>query len=249
MLLKIEHVTQAFLPTKKVLDDVSFELEKSKLYALIGANGSGKTTLFNIITGFIKPQSGQMFYGEDRVPLPFGRGLGTGLMARTFQDMRLITKLTVKENILLAMNNNPTQFWYKALLPTVVYKDTLRALEENAENIINTCFLQRVKDSLAGEISYGEQKLLNLACCIANDASLLFLDEPVAGINQEYFDRITEILKRLKNQGKAILVIEHNISFLEQLADRFFFLRNGKIRSYETLAQIRADKEILEAYM
>jgi branched-chain amino acid transport system ATP-binding protein len=232
-----------------VLDDISLDLDKGKIYALMGVNGSGKSTLFNIITGFIKPQSGRMYYGEEKVPLPFGKGLGVGIMARTFQDLRVITKLTVKENVLLAIRNNPTQFWYKALLPSIVYRDELSAVEEKAERTLTSCFLQNVRKSLAGEISYGEQKLLNLACCIANDASLLLLDEPVAGINPEYIKRTLRLLKHLKAQGKTIFLIEHNTDFLQQVADHFFFLKNGKLHSYETFDRLKTDKEVLEAYI
>ncbi len=133
MPLQIKNITHRFGVSKKILDDVSFELEKNRIYALMGANGAGKTTLFNIITGFIKPQFGEAFFNSNKIsglsPYKINR-LGLG---RTFQDLRLISKLTVKENILLAMNNNPTQAWFKAILPKPVYKSKIRALEEKAE--------------------------------------------------------------------------------------------------------------------
>ncbi|HSK74009.1 MAG TPA: ATP-binding cassette domain-containing protein, partial [Pyrinomonadaceae bacterium] len=244
MILELKNITHGFSAAKKILDAVSLELEKGKIYALMGANGSGKTTLFNVITGFIKPQSGDIFFKSNRInrlpPHKINR-LGIG---RTFQDLRLISKLTVKENVILAMNGNPTQSWYRAALPKTFYKTGLDSLAEKAEEIIAECFLPDVRDSLAGEISYGQQKLLNLACCIANDAELFLLDEPVAGINPRYREQILDLLQRLKAREKTIFLIEHNTEFLQQTADRIFFLKNGSIMSYDTFVHLREDKEV-----
>lgn len=249
MILHLQNIIHSFSASKKILDNVSLELEKEKIYALMGANGSGKTTLFNIITGFVKLHSGNIYFKSRKIngllPHKINR-LGIG---RTFQDLRLISKLTVKENIVLAMNGNPTQSWYKAILPDAVYKAELNSLDTKAEEIISTCFLQDIKDILASEISYGQQKLLNLACCIANNAELFLLDEPIAGINPKYQEQILDLLKQLRTQGKTILLIEHNTEFLQQIADRFFFLKNGKLNAYNTFAQLKDDKEVLDAYL
>ena len=249
MSLQIKNITHSFSASKKILDDISFELEEGKIYALMGANGSGKTTLFNIITGFIKPQSGDAFFDSNKIsgllPHKINR-LGIG---RTFQDLRLVSKLTVKENVLLAMDDDPTQAWYKAVLPKPIYKSQSNVLQERAEEIITTCFLQDVEYSLAGEISYGQQKLLNLACCIANNAELLLLDEPIAGINPKYQERIHDLLRRLRDERKTVLLIEHNTEFMQQIADRFFFLRNGKLKAYDTFAELKNNQEVLDAYL
>jgi len=249
MPLLIKNIIHSFSASKKILDNVTFELEKNRIYALMGANGSGKTTLFNIITGFIKPQSGDAFFNSQKIggllPHRINR-LGIG---RTFQDLRLISKLTVKENVLLAMDGDPTQAWYKAILPGFIYKSELSALEAKAEEIITACFLRDVASALAGEISYGQQKLLNLACCIANDAEMLLLDEPIAGINPNYQEHILDLLKRLRDQGRTVLLIEHNTDFLQQVADSFFFLKSGKLNAYDTFAQLKNDREVLDAYL
>lgn len=249
MILQLKNITFGFSGSKKILDNVSLELEKGKIYALMGANGSGKTTLFNIVNGFIEPQAGDIFFNSINIngrPTYKINRLGIG---RTFQDLRLISKLTVSENVILAMNDNPTQAWHRAVLPKSFFRSELDLTNESAEAIIANCFLQDVKNSLAGEISYGQQKLLNLACCIANDATLLLLDEPIAGINPKYLEMMLELLNRLKSQGKTILLIEHNTEFLQQIAARFFFLKGGKIKSYKTFAQLKNDKEVLDAYL
>jgi len=248
MPLQIKNITHSFSASRKILDNVSFELEKNRIHALMGANGSGKTTLFNIITGFIKPQSGDVFFNSNKIvgllPHKINR-LGIG---RTFQDLRLISKLTVKENVLLAMDDNPTQAWYKAVLPKILYKSEVSALEEHAEEIIKTCFLQDVRCSLSGEISYGQQKLLNLACCIANDAEILLLDEPVAGISSAYREQISVLIKKLKDGGKTILMIEHNIDFIAETAERFLLLTDGLVREYGSFNQLKTNETGADAY-
>lgn len=249
MILELKNLSHKFSSSKEILNNISLELKKGKIYALMGANGSGKTTLFNIITGFINPKSGSILLESAEIsrlpPYKINR-LGIG---RTFQDLRLVSKLTVRENVLLAMKNDPTQIWYKAVLPKRFFRSDLNFFDEIAEGVIKNCFLENVRENLAGEISYGQQKLLNLACCIANDADLLLLDEPIAGINPQYRERILELLKRLREKGKTVLLIEHNTEFIEQVANRFLFLKSGKLSEYGTFTELKNDKEVLDAYL
>lgn len=249
-MLQIKHLTFGFSPEKQILKDLSFSLEQGKIYALMGSNGAGKTTLFNLITGFIKSQSGVILYNEKVIsslqPYKINR-LGVG---RTFQDLRLITKLTVRENIILAMKNNPTDNIFNAMLNfrgTVL--DTLVYNERIPGEIAEKYFLSDVINSSAGEISYGQQKLLSLACCMANGASLLLLDEPVAGIQPEYRNRIAALIKQMKEQGKTILLIEHNTDFISEVADKIFFLHDGIISIFDNIEELRKDKQVMEAYI
>ncbi len=186
MTLQLKNISFSFSPEKQILKNLSLSLEEKKIYALMGSNGAGKTTLFNLISGFIKPQSGEFFFKGKNLthyqPYKINRhGIG-----RTFQDLRLITKLSVKENIVLAMPQNPTDKWLNAMLPENLYRKTIADLEKKADKIIERFFLSEVKNSNSGEISYGQQKLLSLACCVANEASLLMLDEPAAGVQPEH---------------------------------------------------------------
>lgn len=215
----------------------------------MGSNGAGKTTLFNIISGFITPQSGKIYFENKNLiglqPYKINRqGVG-----RTFQDLRLITKLTVKENIVLAMPQNPTDNWLNAMLPENFYRKLNAAWEKKAEEIIEGFFLSEVKSSQAGNISYGQQKLLSLACCMANGASLLLLDEPVAGVQPEYRNKIAKLLKQLREDGKTILLIEHNTDFIAEVADKIFFLHEGKISIFNDMETLRKDKQAMEAYI
>lgn len=248
MLLLIKNIAFGFIKEAPLFTNINLEIEEGRIYAILGGNGSGKTTLFNLITGFHKPGSGKiLFKGNDiagQAPFRINR-LGIG---RTFQDLRLIAKLTVKENVLLALPNYPTDSWVKALLPSAVFKSDLDSLDMFAERIIETFFLTGVRDSPATEISFGQQKLLNLACCVANGAQMLLLDEPVAGISPQYRDLITTLILELKQEGKTILMIEHNTDFIAATAERFLFLGDGSIAAFDTFKQLQNSNEAANAY-
>jgi ABC-type branched-subunit amino acid transport system ATPase component len=171
--------------------------------------------------------------------------LGVG---RTFQDVRLITKLTVKQNIILAMQYNATDSWYKAIIPNYYHRDANTQIQQTAATIAAQYFLAEVENSLAGAISYGQQKLLTLACCVTNGANLLLLDEPVAGVQPVYRDKIAMLLKQLKQQGKTLLVIEHNTDFIGEIADEIFFLNNGDINIFDNINTLRINQQVMQAY-
>jgi len=233
-------------PGRRILDAVDFTLHAGTITCLLGGNGAGKTTLFNLITGFLRPESGRLRFGATdlvgRPPYRIGR-LGVG---RTFQDLRLIGKLSVRENILLALPRHPGERLGRALLPPTFHRkrdaDDLRA----AETLLEQFFLAQVADQAASEISYGQQKLLTLACCAAMDARLLLLDEPVAGISPEFRERIAERLASLKAAGKTILLIEHQPDFLERTGDAFLLLQAGRLHRFDIHAKACAESAAQE---
>lgn len=237
--LKLEHVSFSF-PGRTLLDRVSLQLRPAATTCLLGGNGSGKTTLFNLITGFLRPDAGDIHFGDQeltgRAPFRISR-LGVG---RTFQDLRLIGKLLVRDNILLALSRQPGERIGRALLPPRLHRVRDDFDHRKADVLLAEYSLADVANQLASEISYGQQKLLTLACCTALNASLLLLDEPVAGISPEYHERIAERLASLKAAGKTILLIEHQSDFLERTGDAFLYLQAGRLYRFETFTEIRA---------
>jgi ABC-type branched-subunit amino acid transport system ATPase component len=227
-------------PGKQVLDAVDFSLHAGTITCLLGGNGAGKTTLFNLISGFLRPESGKLQFGTTeligRQPFRISR-LG---VARTFQDLRLIGKLSVRDNILLALPRHPGERLGRALLPPGFHRERDAADLRKTDTLLEEFFLAQVADQAASEISYGQQKLLTLTCCAAMDASLLLLDEPVAGISHEFRGRIAERLDSFKAAGKTILLIEHQPDFLEYTGDTFLFLQAGKLHGFDTLNGLRA---------
>jgi len=245
--LEIQHIAKSF-GDKKVLEDVSFRLAKGKATVLMGTNGSGKTTLYNIITGFLKADSGKVLLHNktiDGQPPHLRNAKG---ISRTFQDMRLVGELTVLENVLLAFQNQSGEKWWKVLFPSKAVKQEQEVNTGKAKNILKECFIADVADSKAAEISYGQQKLLNLACCMANDAEVILLDEPVAGVNPIYRDKLESIIQELK-KDKALLIIEHNTDFIEAVADELLFLNAGKIAKFADYATMRNNEAVQEAYI
>jgi len=248
MTLTVEHIAKQY-GDHRVLNDISFEVPEGKVYVLVGTNGSGKTTLFNILTGFIAQDSGRVLLDGKSVDglKPYRRqrkGLG-----RTFQDMRLVAGLTVKENVLLSFPSQRGELWWNTLLPSRKVKAEQQHNKELATRILMQCFINDVADSMAGEISYGQQKLLNLACCIAGATPVLLLDEPVAGVNPHYRELLTTVVKALRNEGRTLMIIEHNTDFIESVADRILFLNDGRIKAYESYNDFRNDSEVLDAYV
>lgn len=249
MLLQLKNISFTFSGKNYLLNNISLSLEEGKIYALMGGNGSGKTTLFNLISGFIRPLTGEVLFSSQNITNMAPYIINRKGITRTFQDLRLITKLTVKENLILAMQNNPSDNWLNALLPRKFHRNTNEKFEKLANEISGQFFLEDVRNSLAGEISYGQQKLLNLACCVANGGKLLLLDEPVAGINPEYSKKMEMLLTKLTENKMTILLIEHHTDFIKDIANEIFFLKEGSIYQYDSIEKLRIDPIVLEAYL
>ena len=228
---------------------VSFNVSDGAVSVLMGTNGSGKTTLFNIISGFTRQGAGDILLDNESINKlkPYQRkrrGIG-----RTFQDMRLIGNLSVKENVLLAFPEQEGEKWWKVLLPNKKVRQEQNRNSKKADQLLKDCFIDDIIESKANEISYGQQKLLNLACCMASDASVLLLDEPAAGVNPVFREKLAAVVNKLKEQGKALLIIEHNSDFIEDVADEILFLHNGIVQQYSSYQEFRESPEVLNAYI
>lgn len=248
MILAINKVTKRY-GEHVVLRDVSFIVKDGTVSVLMGTNGSGKTTLFNIVSGFIRQDAGDILLDEETIEglKPYQRkrrGIG-----RTFQDMRLVGELTVKENVMLAFPEQEGEKWWRVLLPSKQVKQEQTSNAQRADELLNACFIGDIAESKANEISYGQQKLLNLACCMASGASILLLDEPAAGVNPVFREKLASVVENLKIQGKALLVIEHNSDFIEAVADEILFLHNGVIQRYDSYQEFKDAPEVLNAYV
>jgi len=212
-MLELKNIHKSFGDVQ-VLDGVSLRLEKGFVYTLMGGNGSGKTTLINIISGFMKPDEGSVELKGKKIIqfLPFQvNRLGIG---RTFQDLRLATQMTVYENILLALEKR------KFAYPN-------KEQRQRVDEILETVSLSEKRNELAGEISYGQQKLLTIGCCIANNADMLLIDEPVAGIDKDNRLKIIQLIKQLKQEGKTILQIEHHPDYIKETSDYVLQMEKG----------------------
>ena len=239
-ILKIKNLNKHF-GCNQVLKNFAYEFKEKSIYALMGANGSGKTTLFNLLSGFIERDSGQILFKKNSLENLKPYQISNLGLSRTFQDMRLIPSLSVYDNILLALKNKKSEKLLNAFLPQ---KKSL--YKEKINRILAQTHLEKVQNSNAQDISYGQQKLLNLAVVMANDFDLLLLDEPVAGVQPEFREEILNLIKSFK---KTIIVIEHNPQFLEKLTDNILFLEGGKIIVEGNYDTIKNNKQVQKAYL
>lgn len=232
----------------RALDGVTLQFPTNALIAIIGPNGAGKTTLLNVITGFLKPDAGKCFVGAREITsLPPHRIAQMGV-ARTFQDLRLILQGSVLDNVMLARPNQHGE----RLLPALFRFGVAKEEKENREvalRLLRSVSLEERADDPAGELSYGQQKLLTVACCLATEARILLLDEPVAGVHPVMASRILELLQELRSEGKLIVFIEHDISAVRQIADRVIVMDNGRVIADGGTKDVLERSEILEAYI
>jgi branched-chain amino acid transport system ATP-binding protein len=223
---------------------VSFEVQPGEIFGVIGPNGSGKTTLFNSMLGQITPDSGRIeLNGEDVTrlgPLELNRrGVG-----RTFQTLQVFGKMTVRDNLIVAAQEHRGNMFNRMFAPP----DS--GLGPKADALIDQFHIRHVADKKAGELSYGQQKLVDIAMAFMSDPDLVLLDEPCAGVNPSLVSGISKLLKELNQSRKgSFVVIEHNMEFVMDLCHRVMVMVEGEVLAIGTPAQIRADKRVLDAYL
>jgi len=231
------------------LDGVSMNVESGRVHGLIGPNGSGKTTLFNVITGFIRPTAGTVYFrGEDITGLRPEKIAQRGLV-RTFQSSLNPEQMTVMENMLLG----PTHQVGEGILNTVLQyrrmREQERANEDKAWRILELTNIAHQADTYVRELSGGQKKLLSLAQTLMADPHLILLDEPVAGVNPKLIDEILDVIDRLRSDGYNFLLVEHNMRVVRRICDSIHVLDAGQVLAegepHETLQR----EEVLEAYL
>ena len=231
-----------------VLDDVNIKIQKGKVTALLGGNGSGKSTLFNIICGYLPTNEGKIFFNSpkgnlDLTKIPAHKTAQSGI-GRMFQGTHIFRNMTVLENMLLADENTfgELPFVSMFLQKKNAQIEEKRVLE--AEKIFNSLLgeanqLWENREHLAGSLSYGQQRLLALARLFMNDhLELILLDEPCAGVNPDIAELLKKIILNLKETGKTVLLIEHNLDFVKDISDYCYYLENGKISLQGTYAEV-----------
>ncbi|MCL4676284.1 MAG: ABC transporter ATP-binding protein [Pararhodobacter sp.] len=247
-MLSVENAVKTFGQMRAV-DGASLTVAKGSITGLIGPNGAGKTTLFNAIAGEGALTSGRVrFDGQDITALPphgiFARGL-----ARTFQIPRPFPAMTVIENVMLAaVDQAGERFWNTWFRPGLVARQE-HEIFERARAVIAFCNLAAVEQNLAGSISGGQKKLLELARVLMAEPKMILLDEPAAGVNPALLDVLVEKISELHRGGMTFLIIEHNMDMVMSLCDPIVVLAQGKVIAAGTPAEVAGNPVVIDAYL
>ncbi len=259
MILKLKNIQLSFTDSRgetfNLLNGVNLGVKREAVTALVGGNGTGKTTLFNVISGFIDDFKGEILFNDFHLqgmsPHKISR-LGVG---RLFQGRQLIDDLSLMENMKIASVNRDGENPLTAFFRQRQYQRTERQKEEQAIDILEQIFGKDNKylamlDKKASELSYGEQRLIAIARLLMGNNKLLLLDEPTSGVNPVYIETIKGIIRKMvADNNLTILLIEHNMHFVRDIADFCAYLDNGRIKKVGTAEEVLDDKEVRSSYL
>ncbi|CAM3653522.1 ABC transporter permease subunit [Castellaniella denitrificans] len=228
--------------------DVNLVLKPGQVTALIGPNGAGKTTIFNLLAGVIRPNSGHITVGGvDITDMPAWKRVSKGI-GRSFQDVRIFENISVIDNVLVALPNQPGENLFKLLFQRKAVRTNTHNDHAYARQLLAQVGLQDKAQDSAGDLSYGEQKLLAIARLVATGADILLFDEPAAGVDAVWAARMIEIIRSLAQSGKTICLVEHNLNVVKELADTVYFMNVGNIVTKGTPDEIMRNPELAELY-
>ena len=232
------------------VDGATLTIEKGSITGLIGPNGAGKTTLFNVIAGVSPPTSGRVIMdGEDITGLPPHELFHKGLL-RTFQIAHEFSSMSCRENLMMVPSGQSGETLWNTWFGRKRIADEERALRAKADEVLEFLTIEHLADHKAGQVSGGQKKLLELGRTMMVDAKIVFLDEVGAGVNRTLLYTISDTIKRLNEErGYTFVVIEHDMDFIDMLCNPVICMAEGHVLAEGTLAEIKANPEVIEAYL
>lgn len=230
-------------------ENVTLRVPPGRITGLIGPNGAGKTTIVNMITGMLPVTSGRITFGEHDLSTMSAHAIASAGLARTFQNIRLLPEATILENVMIGFHRHEKSSLLSAILGLPAASRETRGTRDKAVALLKRFGMERLADHPAGSLSYGHQRRVEMMRALATEPGLILLDEPVAGMNETESAALEVIFRELAEEGRGILLIEHDMRFVSRLCNHVYVLDGGRVISEGTPAEVLADPTVITAYL